>query len=184
MSQVEKKSRSVRPRRCSCAGRENSVSPLHRLPHFVRASEKKEGAAEVLHQQLVSEPHGSGLWWPWRAVSPRQASWTWRRRTMTLCVRRARRPWGRGMAQQRGGCGGRGTAAGEQHSSPRRMSALNKENRRMSSGLKKTTFVTGDEEERRVSSRSSACIGEELDVCRRGARCVSLRSSVSGGCPR
>jgi hypothetical protein len=44
---------SVRPRRCSCGGQEISVPPLHGLPLFVRASEEEEGAAKVLHQQLV-----------------------------------------------------------------------------------------------------------------------------------
>jgi hypothetical protein len=53
---------SVRPRRRSCAGRKNSVSPLHCLPLFVCASEEEEGAAEVLHQHVVSEPRGSGQW--------------------------------------------------------------------------------------------------------------------------
>jgi hypothetical protein len=38
------------------------VSPLHCLPPFVRATEEEEGAAEVLHQRVVSEPRGSGLW--------------------------------------------------------------------------------------------------------------------------
>jgi hypothetical protein len=65
---------SVRPRRRSCAGRENSVSPLHRLPPFIRASEEEEGAAEVLHQQLVSEPHGLGLWRGEFAVSTAAAA--------------------------------------------------------------------------------------------------------------
>ena len=51
---------SVHPRRRSCAGRENSVSPLHCLPPFVRASEEEEGAAEMLHQQSqASDHHGS-----------------------------------------------------------------------------------------------------------------------------
>jgi hypothetical protein len=46
------------------------------------------------------------------------------------------------------------------------MSPLNKENRRMSPGLKKTVYVAGDEGARRVSSRRSACVVEELHVSR------------------
>jgi hypothetical protein len=49
---------SVLPWWHSCAGQKNSVSPLHRFPQFIRASEEVEGAAEVLHQQLVSASRG------------------------------------------------------------------------------------------------------------------------------
>jgi hypothetical protein len=31
----------------------NSVSPIHRLPPFVRATKEEEGAAEVLHQHIA-----------------------------------------------------------------------------------------------------------------------------------
>jgi hypothetical protein len=60
------------------------------------------------------------------------------------------------MVQRRGGCGGRGAAAGEQHSLSRRMSLL-------CSSLF-TSF--------RYSSL------EELGVCRRGARHMSLEKGA------
>ena len=177
----------MRPRRRSCASRENSVSPLHRLPPFLRATRKRKVQPRCCTNNWYQSLHGLR---PWSMAMPcvRGA-----RRPRRTCVVAQRLRW-RGVARRRGGeavrAAGEAARAATLLASGRGMcvSRGRADHRRRTRPAERRTAasITSVRDRVREPGRAGRGVIEELGVRRRGARRVSpvekKRDGIKGVC--